>query len=196
MLRYRINVLQALKEKGFTAYKLRKENIFGGAVVQAFRNGEIVSIHSLHTVCKLLNCQLSDIVEYIPDEEIHNEWEIAIKSWVRLPIYALKDERLTKSDTVILAMLIDIIDNDEEKEISIKRLANTSGISDRQVIRTVKKLTECNYIEKIRIGRTNLYKFKGNNVTEVKIEEAKYTLDIRNDKSKSSMFVREQRDKK
>ena len=118
------------------------------------------------------------------------------KSWVRLPIYALKDERLTKSDTVILAMLIDIIDNDVEKEISIKRLANTSGISDRQVIRAVKKLTECNYIEKIRIGRTNLYKFKGNNVTEVKIEEAKYTLDIRNDKSKSSMFVREQRDKK
>ena len=118
------------------------------------------------------------------------------KSWVRLPIYALKDERLTKSDTVILAMLIDIIDNDEEKEISIKRLANTSGISDRQVIRAVKKLTECNYIEKIRIGRKNLYKFKGNNVTEVKIEEAKYTLGIRNDKSKSSMFVREQRGKK
>ena len=67
VLKYKINVLQALKEKGFTAYKLRKENIFGGAVVQAFRNGEIVSIHSLHTVCKLLNCQLSDIVEYIPD---------------------------------------------------------------------------------------------------------------------------------
>ena len=82
------------------------------------------------------------------------------KSWVRLPIYALKDERLTKSDTVILAMLIDIIDDDEEKEISIKRLSKTSGISDRQVIRAVKKLTECNYIEKIRIGRTNLYKLK------------------------------------
>lgn len=168
MLRYRINVLQALKEKGHSTYRLTKENIFGCATVQAFRNGEIVSINSLHTVCKLLNCQLSDIVEYIPDEKIHNEWEIAIKSWVRLPIYALKDERLTKSDTVILAMLIDIIDNDEEKEISIKRLANTSGISDRQVIRAVKKLTECNYIEKIRIGRKNLYKFKGNDVAEVK----------------------------
>lgn len=67
MLKYKIDVLQELKQKGYTAYRLRKENIFGGAVIQAFRNGEIVSIHSLHTICRLLDCQLSDIVEYIPE---------------------------------------------------------------------------------------------------------------------------------
>lgn len=69
VLKYKINVLQALKEKGYSTYRLTKENIFGCATVQAFRNGEIVSIHSLHTVCKLLDCQLSDIVEYIPDDK-------------------------------------------------------------------------------------------------------------------------------
>ena len=69
VLKYKIDILQTLKQNGYTAYRLRKENILGGAVIQSFRNGEIVSIHSLHIVCKLLNCQLSDIVEYVPDEE-------------------------------------------------------------------------------------------------------------------------------
>ena len=69
MLKYKIDVLQELKEIGFTAYKLRKDKIMGEAQIQKIRTGEIVSKETLNTLCKLLNCQPGDIIEYVPDTE-------------------------------------------------------------------------------------------------------------------------------
>ena len=64
-IRYRMDVLTALKEKGFNTNKLRKEKIFGEATIQKFRNGEIVNSHNLEILCKLLDCQPGDIIEYV-----------------------------------------------------------------------------------------------------------------------------------
>lgn len=69
MLKYKIDVLQELKEIGFTAYKLRKDKIMGEAQIQKIRTGEIASKETLNTLCKLLNCQPGDIIEYVPDTE-------------------------------------------------------------------------------------------------------------------------------
>ena len=67
-IKYKINVLQALKNKGFSTYKLRKDKIFGEATIQKFRNGEMVSYENVNTLCKVLNCQPGDIMEYVEDE--------------------------------------------------------------------------------------------------------------------------------
>ena len=67
-IKYKINVLQALKNKGFSTYKLRKDKIFGEATIQKFRNGEMVSYENINTLCKVLNCQPGDIMEYVEDE--------------------------------------------------------------------------------------------------------------------------------
>ena len=69
MLKYKIDVLQELKEIGFTAYKLRKDKIMGEAQIQKIRTGEIASKETLNTLCKLLNCQPGDLIEYVPDDE-------------------------------------------------------------------------------------------------------------------------------
>lgn len=68
-IRYKIDVLERLKEIGYTTYKLRQEKVFGERVIQQLRNGEIVSWKTIDTLCKLLNCQIGDIVEYITDEQ-------------------------------------------------------------------------------------------------------------------------------
>lgn len=68
MLKYKIDVLQALKEAGYSAYKLDKSGIFGGSTIQKFRNGEIVSAENLDKLCKLLKCQPADILEYIEED--------------------------------------------------------------------------------------------------------------------------------
>ena len=65
---YKIDVLQALKEKGFSTYKLRREKIFGEATIQAFRKGVLVSYDNLAKLCRLLECQPGDIVEYVEDQ--------------------------------------------------------------------------------------------------------------------------------
>lgn len=65
MLRYKIDILEKLKEKGYTTYKLRKDKIIGEAQIQKIRQGELASKDTLNTICKLLNCQPGDILEYV-----------------------------------------------------------------------------------------------------------------------------------
>ena len=68
-IRYKINILEALKEAGYNTNQIRKERIMGQATLQQLRNGELVSWKNIETICNLLNCQPGDIMEYIPDEE-------------------------------------------------------------------------------------------------------------------------------
>ena len=68
-IRYKINILEALKEAGYNTNKIRKARIMGQATLQQLRNGELVSWKNIETICNLLNCQPGDIMEYIPDEE-------------------------------------------------------------------------------------------------------------------------------
>ena len=66
---YKIDVLAALKEKGYSTYKLRKDKILGESVIQQLRNGEPVSWNNMSKLCELLTCQPGDIMEYIDDAE-------------------------------------------------------------------------------------------------------------------------------
>lgn len=61
---YRINVLQALKDKGYSTYKLRKDKILSESTLQAFRNGSMVSYEVLGKICEMLDCQPGDILSY------------------------------------------------------------------------------------------------------------------------------------
>ena len=61
-IKYRMDVLAALKGKGYSTYKLRKEGIFGEATIQALRNNLIVSAETLGKLCDLLDCQPGDIL--------------------------------------------------------------------------------------------------------------------------------------
>ncbi len=66
-LKYKIDIMDALKNCGYTSYKLRKEKIIGERQLQQIRNGEIISNAILNKLCELLNCQPGDILEYVPD---------------------------------------------------------------------------------------------------------------------------------
>lgn len=68
LLKYKIDILDALKNIGYTSYKIRKEKLIGEQQMQKIRNGEIASKETLNTICKLLNCQPGDILEYVPDQ--------------------------------------------------------------------------------------------------------------------------------
>ena len=62
--KYKINILDELKNKGFTTYRIRKEKIFSEGTLQKFRNHETtVTLGNIETICRLLNCKPSDIIE-------------------------------------------------------------------------------------------------------------------------------------
>lgn len=67
-IKYKIDILAALKAVGYSTYRLRKEKILAESTMQQFRKGEIASTESLSRVCELLNCQPGDILEYVPNE--------------------------------------------------------------------------------------------------------------------------------
>lgn len=67
-IRYKIDVLAALKERGFTTYKLRTGKILAESVMQQIRQGEIVTVDKLSRLCRLLDCQPGDLLEYVPDD--------------------------------------------------------------------------------------------------------------------------------
>ena len=71
MLKYKIDILEALKEKGYTSYKIRKDKLIGEAQLTKIRSGEIASKETLNTICRLLSCQPGDILEYV---EIDNKY--------------------------------------------------------------------------------------------------------------------------
>ncbi len=67
-LRYRIDVLKALKEAGYSSARIREEKIIGQSYLQQIRHEELVSWKTIDTICGLLNCQVGDLVEYYVPE--------------------------------------------------------------------------------------------------------------------------------
>ena len=63
-LRYKIDVLAALKEAGYSSYRLRKERLLSESTLQKLRNGIIVSTDVIEQLCELLNCQPGDLLEH------------------------------------------------------------------------------------------------------------------------------------
>jgi len=66
---YKINVLQALKEKGYNTNRLRKEKLIAEASIQSLRENKPISWANIEKLCSLLNCKPGDLLDYIPDDE-------------------------------------------------------------------------------------------------------------------------------
>ena len=64
-MKYKVDVIAALKEAGYNTGTIRKEKIMGEAMLQKLRSGQMVSWATLETICELLNCQPGDLVEYV-----------------------------------------------------------------------------------------------------------------------------------
>ena len=67
---YKIDVLQALKDKNYNTNKLRKEKLLAESTIQKLRDNNPISWANITQICKLLNCQPGDILEYVEDEAL------------------------------------------------------------------------------------------------------------------------------
>lgn len=61
-MKYKIDVLKALKTAGYSTYKLRKGKILGEATIQALREGRPVSYEQIAKICGLLHCDIGDLL--------------------------------------------------------------------------------------------------------------------------------------
>ena len=79
MIRYKIEILPALKAAGYSTNKIRTDKLMGQATLQQLRHGELASWKTIDTVCRLLDCQPGDLLEYVADEIPNDETIAAIK---------------------------------------------------------------------------------------------------------------------
>ena len=68
MLYYKIDVVQALKLKGYTSTRIRNEKLLSESTMQKLRNDIMVSSDNLGRICVMLRCDIGDIVESIPTD--------------------------------------------------------------------------------------------------------------------------------
>ncbi len=68
---FKTDILEALKNKGYSTYRLRKEKLLSESTMQLFRKGETVSFELLSRLCEMLGCQPGDILEFIPEDKEH-----------------------------------------------------------------------------------------------------------------------------
>ena len=59
---YKINILEALKEKGYTTYYIRQNKLLSESTLQRLRNNQTISMVSLLTIANLLKMNIRDII--------------------------------------------------------------------------------------------------------------------------------------
>jgi len=70
---YKIDILKVLKEKGYNTTCIRKNKILGEKTLTHIRKGEYISLKSIDIICGLLNCNIADLLEYIPEKTEDNK---------------------------------------------------------------------------------------------------------------------------
>ena len=66
-LQYKVNILNALKEKGYNTNKIRTEGILSQSTLQKLREGKGLSWENIERLCSLLECQPGDLIEYVQE---------------------------------------------------------------------------------------------------------------------------------
>ena len=69
MLEFKIDVMQALKDKGYTTYRIQKERLIPQSTYVMIKEGVVPATKTLDTICRLLNKQPGSIIRWVPDPE-------------------------------------------------------------------------------------------------------------------------------
>ncbi len=59
----------ALKQRGISQYKLIKEYKISSGQLDRLRKNSPVSTYTINQLCEILQCNIEDIAEYIPDQK-------------------------------------------------------------------------------------------------------------------------------
>jgi putative transcriptional regulator len=62
-----------LIDRNMTAAELQKEAGYSANISTRMRRDEYVSLDSIEKICRVLNCKVDDIVEFLPDDKTTEE---------------------------------------------------------------------------------------------------------------------------
>ena len=69
MIRYKLDIMLALRNAGYNSYRIQKEKLLSSTTVQKLRHGDTtLTVENLNTICDMLQCQPGDLLEWVPAE--------------------------------------------------------------------------------------------------------------------------------
>lgn len=69
MYRYKINIIEEMTKKGFSPSRIRKERLISECTMTNIRKKKAIGMDTLNTICCILRCQPSDVIEIVPNDE-------------------------------------------------------------------------------------------------------------------------------
>jgi len=57
-------------EKGISNSQLQKQAGFSANIVTRLKRNEYISLESIESICKVMNCKVDDILEFVPDQNL------------------------------------------------------------------------------------------------------------------------------
>ena len=63
------NLWRTMKEKGVTQYALIKKHGVSPSQITRMKRNESVSTHTIEMFCRILDCRVEDVMEYIKEEQ-------------------------------------------------------------------------------------------------------------------------------
>ena len=62
------NLWNVMKDRGISQYTLIKQYHISPGQLTRLKRNESVSTHTIEVFCRILHCEVEDIMKYIPDE--------------------------------------------------------------------------------------------------------------------------------
>lgn len=70
MIKYKINIADALERKGFNTYKAKTTKVLSQDTLKRLKNEDTnISLESLNRICMILDLQPKDLIKYVENEE-------------------------------------------------------------------------------------------------------------------------------
>lgn len=69
MIRYKINVFDELKKKGYNQTRIQREKLLPAQTAQNIKAGKSITLETLNKICIMLKMQPGDIIEVISTDE-------------------------------------------------------------------------------------------------------------------------------
>ena len=69
MYYYKKDIMKELSNRGYTRKKLRDSRILSETTMQNIKHNRNITLETINTLCLILRCQPSDIIEITPTDE-------------------------------------------------------------------------------------------------------------------------------
>lgn len=60
---------ETMKRKNISQYALIKEHSVSTGTLDALRKNRSVTLHTVNELCRILQCDVSEIIRYVPEDE-------------------------------------------------------------------------------------------------------------------------------